>query len=105
MFWLRNKKNNFLVRTLVWRPGVHLIKVCLRCVVLAIYDRDRCHSIARYIGKLSPYLKVKIKIYPCFAETRVNHCPVESLFEKLDTDQLASFRSHLIRINTVFHTN
>ena len=22
MFWLRNKKNNFLVHTLIWRPAV-----------------------------------------------------------------------------------
>ena len=21
MFWLRNKKNNFLLHTLIWRPG------------------------------------------------------------------------------------
>ena len=21
MFWMRNKENNFLIRTLIWRPG------------------------------------------------------------------------------------
>ena len=25
MFWLRNKKNNFQVRTLIWRPGLMFI--------------------------------------------------------------------------------
>ena len=25
MFWLRNKKNNFQVHTLIWGPGIHLL--------------------------------------------------------------------------------
>ena len=28
MFWMRNKENNFPIRTLIWRPGpVHKISV------------------------------------------------------------------------------
>ena len=23
MFWMRNKENNFLIRTLIWRPELH----------------------------------------------------------------------------------
>ena len=32
-----------------------------RCVVLAVYDRHRCQSIARYTGKFSHHLKVKLE--------------------------------------------
>ena len=35
MFWLRNKKNNFLVRTLIWRTGV-IIQV-MQKVMTIIY--------------------------------------------------------------------
>ena len=49
------------------------------CVVLTVYDR--CQTIARYTGKFSPHLKVEIIIYPCPAEPRINHSPVESIFE------------------------
>ena len=26
MFWLRNKKNNFSLRTLIWEPGIMIIE-------------------------------------------------------------------------------
>ena len=32
-----------------------------RCVVLTVYHRYRCQTIARYTGKFSPHLKVKLK--------------------------------------------
>ena len=28
MFWLRNKKNNFLVHTHIWRPGIRPLVTC-----------------------------------------------------------------------------
>ena len=46
------------------------------CVVLTVYDRHRCQTIARYTGNFSP-----IRIYPCPAEPRINPCPVDSIFE------------------------
>ena len=52
------------------------------CVVLTVYDRHRCQTIARYTGKFSPHLKFKIRIYPCPAEPRINPCPVDSIFAK-----------------------
>ena len=55
-------------------PG-YTVSTC-RCVVLTIYDRNRCHPIARYTGKFPPHLK-----YSCTAQTRINPCPVESVFE------------------------
>ena len=30
-------------------------------VVLTVYDRHRCQTIARYTGKFSPHLKVKLE--------------------------------------------
>ena len=30
MFWLRNKKNNFQLRTFIWRPGVILSELCYK---------------------------------------------------------------------------
>ena len=43
-----------------------------------------------------PDTQVKIRIYPCPAETKINPCPVESFFETIDPDQLVSFKSHLV---------
>ena len=51
----------------------------------------------------SPF-KGQIRVYPCPAEPRIQPCPVESFLKTLDPDQLVSFRSHLIRINTFFNT-
>ena len=36
------------------------------CVVLTVFDRHRCQTIARYTGKFSP-----IRIYSCSAEPRL----------------------------------
>ena len=41
-----------IVHPCPWLYSNHLNKVCLRCVVLTIYDRHRCQIIARYTGKL-----------------------------------------------------
>ena len=30
MFWLRNKKNNFLVRTLFWRPAFIILDIMIK---------------------------------------------------------------------------
>ena len=44
-------------------PGyiISLNKVCWRCVVLTVYNRHRCQTIARYTGKFSPHFKVKLE--------------------------------------------
>ena len=55
-----------------WLYSIHLNKVCKRCVVLTIYDRHRCQTIAKYTGKFSPHLKVKLEIYPCPAEHKIS---------------------------------
>ena len=47
---------NHDILLLILSPG------CWRCIVLAIYDRDRCHTIARYTGIFSPYLKVNLEL-------------------------------------------
>ena len=71
-----------------WLYSIHLNKVCWRCVVLTIYDRHRCQTIARYTGKFSPHLKVTLE----FTLVLLNP------FLKTHPDQLVSFRHHLIRI-------
>ena len=62
-------------------------------------------TIARYTGKFSPHLKVKLEFTLVLLNTELKPCPVESIFKTLDPDQLVSFSRHLIRIYTVFHTN
>ena len=41
MFWLRNKKNNFQLRTLIWRPGSKYLKgvkkICSAIKVCSYY--------------------------------------------------------------------
>ena len=51
------------------------------CVVLTVYKRHRCQTIARYTGKFSSPFKGQIRIYPCPAEPRTSPCPVDSIFE------------------------
>ena len=52
------------------------------CVVLTVYDKHRCQTIARYTGKPPPPpFKGQNRIYPCPAEPRINPCPVDSIFE------------------------
>ena len=75
------------------------------CCFLAIYDRDRCHTIARYTGKFSPHLKVKLELILVLLNPELTLVLLNPFLIKLDPDQLASFESHLIRINTIFHTN
>ena len=59
------------------------------CVVLTVYDRHRCQTIARYTGKFSPHLKVKLEF------TLVLLIP---FLKTLDPDQLVSFRGYLITL-------
>ena len=33
MFWLRNKKNNFQICTVIWRPGTCLAVTCIQMVM------------------------------------------------------------------------
>ena len=82
-------------------------KNCWRCVVLTNYERHRCHThtIARYTGRFSPHLKVKFEFTLVLLTPKLNLVLLNPFFETLDPDQLVSFRSHLIRIHTVCHTN
>ena len=75
------------------------------CVVLTVYDRHRCQTIARYTGKCSPHLKVKLEFTLVLLNPELTLVLLIPFLITLDPDQLVSFRGHLIRIYTVFHTN
>ena len=75
-----------------------LNKVCWRCVVLAIYDRGRCHTIARHTCKLSPHLKFKLELTLLLLNPEIALVLLDHFLKALDPDQLVPFRSHLIRI-------
>ena len=75
------------------------------CVVLSVYDRHRCQTIARYTGKFSPHLKVKSEFTLVLLNLELTLVLLIPFLKTLDPDQLVSFRGHLIRIYTVFHTN
>ena len=74
-------------------------------VVLTVYDRHRCQIIARYAGKFSPYLKVKLEFTLVLLNPELTLVLLIPFLKTQDPDQLVSFRGHLIRIYTVFHTN
>ena len=82
-------------------PGyiISLNKVCLRCVVLTIYDRHSYQTIARYTGKFSPHLKVKLDTL-VLLNPELTLVLLNPFLKTLDPDRLVSFRSH--RIHTVF---
>ena len=43
MFWLRNKKNDFQLRTFIWRPDIFYLFKCILVIiviVLKIYDTN-----------------------------------------------------------------
>ena len=74
------------------------------CVVLKNYDRHRCQTIARYTGKFSPHLMVKLQFTLVLLNPELTLVLLNPFLKTLDPDQLVSFRGHLIRIYTVFHT-
>ena len=74
------------------------------CVVLTVYDRHRCQTIARYTGNFSPHLKVKLEFTLILLTPELIIVLLIPFLKTLDPDQLVSFRGHLIRIYTVFHT-
>ena len=76
-----------------------------RCVVFTIHDRHRCQTIARHTGKFSPHLKVKLEFTLVLLNPELTLVQLNPFLKTLDPDQLVSFRGHLIRIYTVFHTN
>ena len=80
-------------------------EVCWKCVVLTIYDRHSCQIIARYTGKFSPHLKVRLEFTLVLLNPELTLVLLNPFLKTLDPDQLVSFRSHLNRIYTVFHTN
>ena len=75
------------------------------CVVLTVYDRHRCQTIARYTGKFYPHLNVKLEFTHVLLNPDLTLLLLIPFLKTLDPDQLVSFRGHLIRIYTVFHTN
>ena len=75
------------------------------CVVLTIHDRHRCQTIARYTGKFSPHLKVKLEFTFVLLNPELTLVLLNPFLKTLDPDQQVSFSGHLIRIYTVFHTN
>ena len=72
-----------------------------RCVVLTVYDRHRCQTIARYTGKFSSHLKVKLEFTLVLVNPELTPVLLIPFLKTLDPDQLVSFRGHLIRIYTV----
>ena len=75
------------------------------CVILTVYERHRCQTIARYTGKFSPWLKVKLVITLVLLNPELTLVLLIPFLKTLDPDLQVSFRGHLIRIYTVFHTN
>ena len=75
------------------------------CVVLTVFDRHKCQTIARYTGKFSPRLKVKLEFTLVLLNPDLTLVLLNPFLKTLDPDKLVSFSSHLIRIYTVFHTN
>ena len=75
------------------------------CVVLTVYDRHRCQTIARYTGEFSPHLKVKLEFTLVLQNPELTLVLLIPFLKTLDPDQLVSIRGNLIRTNTVFHTN
>ena len=55
MFWLRNKKNNFLVRTLIWRPVKYLKILVIR---IGIHEQLLLVRIANREEKKPSYLSL-----------------------------------------------
>ena len=72
------------------------------CVVLTVYDRHRYQAIARYTGKFSPPLKVKLEFTIVLLNTELTLVLLIPFLKMLDPDQLVTFRGHLIR--TLFST-
>ena len=68
------------------------------CVVLTVYDRYRCQTIARYTGKFSPHLKVKLEFTLVLLNPELTLVLLIPFLKTLDLDRLVSFRGHLIRI-------
>ena len=75
------------------------------CVVLTVYDRHRCRINARYTGKFSPHLKVKLELTLVLLNPELTLVLLNTFLKTLDPYQLVAFSSHLIRIYTVFHTD
>ena len=73
------------------------------CVVLTVYDRHRCQTIARYTGKFSPCLKLKLKFTLVLLNPELTIVLLIPFLKTLDPDQLVSFRDHLIMF-TLFST-
>ena len=84
-------------------PG-YTVSTC-GCVVLTVYDRHRCQTIASYTGKFSPHFKIKLEFTLVLLNPELTLVLLIPFLKTLDPDQLVSFRGHLIRIYTVFHTN
>ena len=61
----------------------------------------RCQTTARYTGKFSPHLKVKLEFTLVLLNPELALVLLIPFLKKLDPDQLVSFRDHLIRIYTV----
>ena len=64
-------------------------------------------KIARYTGKFSSHLKVKLEFTLVLLNPGLTLVLLNHFLKTLDPgpDQLVSFKSHLIRINTVFDAN
>ena len=76
-----------------------------RFVVLTIYDRHRCQTIDRYTGKFSPHLKVKLEFTLVLLNPELTLVLLNPFLKTPDPDHLVSFRGHLIRIYTIFHSS
>ena len=60
---------------------------------------------ARYTGEFSPHLKVKLEFALVLLNPELTLVLFNPFLKTLDLNQLVSFRSRLIRIYTVFHTD
>ena len=65
------------------------------CVVLTVYNRHRCQTIARYTGKISPHLKVILEFILVLLNPELTFVLLIPFLKTLDPDQLVSFRGLL----------
>ena len=56
------------------------------CVVFTVYDRHRCQTIARYTGKFSPHLEVKLEFTLVLLNPELTFALLIPFLKTLDPD-------------------
>ena len=87
MFWLRNEKNNFLVRTLIWRPGKDYFLKSLQRTTKSIKKYLACKKFFLLFISVPQELRSQVSAYQ---DTTVpwdrNRCRVQSRRTKMSME-------------------